>query len=308
METAVVIARIAQFLGAAVLFGTPLFFLYALPRSGVGSAMTLAWPRPVLGASALALVLAALVYLCGQTAMMAGDPVAAFDRETLLGVLTDSSMGYAVLVRLTAAAVAVVACIVLRPGRPAWILLSLLGAAVLASFAWTGHGAADEGLHGLIHTPADVLHLLAAGVWLGALAAFALLLWAPGPISSETQAVLHRALAGFSGVGSVVVAVIVATGLINSWFLVGVPGIARMGTSTYGVLLLVKIAAFAAMVALAGLNRFFHTPALAKGLGSGDSLAALKTLRTSVALEAGLGLGVIVLVGMLGMLAPVSAQ
>ena len=308
METAVAIARFAQFIGAAILFGTPLFFVYGLPRAGVGSAMTLAWPRRVLGASAIAVIAAALVYLCGQTAMMAGDSAAAFDRDTLLGVLNDSAMGHAVAARLVAAGLAFVAALALRPGRSLWVTLSLLGAIVMASFAWTGHGAADEGLHGLIHTPADVMHLLAAGVWLGALAAFVLLLWAPGRASAETRAVLHRALEGFSGIGSAVVAVILVTGLINSWFLVGLSGILRMGASTYGVLLLVKIAAFLGMMGLAGMNRFFHTPALARGLADKAPETALKTLRTSVVFETILGLGVVVLVAIMGMLAPVAAQ
>jgi putative copper resistance protein D len=308
METAVVIARIAQYLGAAVLFGTPLFFIYALPKAGVGSAMTLPWPRPVLGACSFAVIVAALVYFCSQTAMMADDPAAAFDRETLLGVLNDSAMGHAVVARVAAAVAALVACLALRPGRILWAILAALGAVVMASFAWTGHGAADEGLHGLIHTPADVLHLLAAGVWLGALAAFTFLLWAPGRASTESQAVLHRALEGFSGIGSAVVAVILVTGLINSWFLVGISGIARMGGSTYGILLLVKIAAFIGMIGLAGMNRFFHTPALARGLEAQNPAVALKTLRASVILESLLGFVVIVLVAVLGMLAPVVAQ
>jgi putative copper resistance protein D len=308
MEAAVVIARIAQFLGAAVLFGTPLFFVYALPKAGVGSALTLPWSRPVLGVCAMAVILSALVYLCGQTAAMAGDPAAAFDRETLLGVLTDSTMGHALVARVAAASLAMVASLAVRPGRGLWLTLCFLGAVVMASFAWTGHGAADEGLHGLVHTPADVLHLLAAGVWLGALAAFAFLLWAPGRTSLASQAVLHRALEGFSGVGSAVVAVILVTGLINSWFLVGLSGILHMWSSTYGILLLIKVAAFLAMIGLAGLNRFFHTPTLARGLEARDPAAALNSLRTSVIIESLLGFAVIVLVAILGMLAPVAAQ
>lgn len=308
METAVVVARIAQYLGAAVLLGTPLFFVYALPKAGVGSAMTLPWPRPVLGACAITVIAAALVYLCSQTAMMADDPAAAFDRDILLGVVNDSAMGHAVVARVTAALAALVACLALRPGRILWVILAALGAVVMASFAWTGHGAADEGLHGLIHTPADVLHLLAAGIWLGALVGFAFLLWAQGRANTESQAVLHRALEGFSGIGSALVAVILVTGLINSWFLVGLSGIARMAGSTYGILLLVKIAAFLGMLALAGMNRFFHTPALARGLEAQNPAVALKTLRASVILESMLGLAVIVLVSILGMLAPVAAQ
>lgn len=308
MEAAVVIARIAQFGAAAILFGTPLFFLYALPKAGVGSAMTLPWPRRVLSASALAVIVGALVYLCGQTAAMAGDPAAAFDRETLLGVLTESAMGHALVARVAAAFLALVLSLTLPPGRGLWLMLGVFGAVVMASFAWTGHGAADEGLHGLIHLPADVLHLLAAGVWFGALAAFTLLLWAPDRASPERQAVLHRALEGFSGIGSGVVAVILVTGLINSWFLVGVAGISRMDASTYGMLLLVKIAAFAAMIGLAGLNRFFHTPALARGLAARKPAAALKALRASLILESLLGFAVMVLVSILGMLEPVAAQ
>src|SRR3546814_2695692 len=50
--------------------------------------------------------------------------------------------------------------------RPAFALgsLSVTAAIALATLAWTGHGAADEGLLGWVHLGADITHLLAAGI------------------------------------------------------------------------------------------------------------------------------------------------
>ena len=47
---------------------------------------------------------------------------------------------------------------------------------MLASLAWAGHGGATPGRPGDLHLAADMLHLLAAGAWLGTLIPLALLL------------------------------------------------------------------------------------------------------------------------------------
>ena len=60
----------------------------------------------------------------------------------------------------------------------------------MASFAWTGHGAADEGLGGLLRVIGDVFHLIAAAVWVGALAVFALLLFQSRNASDNELGVL----------------------------------------------------------------------------------------------------------------------
>ena len=49
-------------------------------------------------------------------------------------------------------------------------------AGTLASLAWAGHGAATPGRPGDLHLAADILHLLAAGAWVGSLIPLALLL------------------------------------------------------------------------------------------------------------------------------------
>jgi putative copper resistance protein D len=308
MEAAVILARIAQYVAAATLFGTPLFLLYAPSSPAAAQGAGAPWARALAGVAALVVLLGSVVYLCAQTAMMAGDATAATDPEMLTGVLTDSAMGLAVLARMAAAVLALLLALVLKPGRPLWRLLTGLGAMALVSFAWTGHGAATEGAGGWVHLIADLLHLLAAGVWIGALVAFAILLAKPAPTTTQGAKALHEALEGFSGVGSAVVAVIVATGLVNSWFLVGPTRLAGLFNTPYGLLLLAKIAAFGGMVLLAARNRFAHTPALGRALAGRVAEPSLRTLRTSVALETALGFAVLVLVAILGMLEPISAR
>ncbi|MFN9847641.1 MAG: copper homeostasis membrane protein CopD [Alphaproteobacteria bacterium] len=304
VEAAVIGARITQLIAAVILFGTPLFFLYAIR----GPAAAQQWLRPLLAGSASLVLAGALVSLSAQTAVMAGDPAAAVDLDILSSVLGDSGFGRAIIVRLAAACAALAACLALRPGPKLWMALSGIGAVVLATFAWTGHGAAEEGAAGLIHAAADVLHLLAAGIWLGALAAFAILLAGTRPAGDRASlGSLHEALKGFSGIGSAVVAIILATGLVNSWFLVGPDRILSMANSTYGLLLLVKLGLFVAMLGLAALNRFFLTPALQVGLAHDKPAPAIATLRRTVLVETTVGVAIMILVGVLGTLAPVTS-
>lgn len=302
MEAAVVLVRLAAFAGGVTLFGAPLFVVYGLPREHDGPGAL----RPVLVAAALLTVLAAAAGLVLQTGEMAGDPGAGLDPATLGEVLTGGAFGVSTVVRAAAGLLALILLIALRPGRAVWRLAAALGAVGLAAIAWSGHGGADEGAAGLVHALADVVHLLSAGVWLGALAALGLLLNRRAPASSADAAAvadLHGALHGFAGVGSAAVAVIVASGLANGWFLVGPQHVGDVAGSLWGRLLLIKLALFAAMLGLAALNRFRLTPRLEAAL-AGDPRAALSDLRRSLALETAAGLAVLALVAALGRLAP----
>jgi putative copper resistance protein D len=220
------------------------------------------------------------------------------------------------------------AVLLLSPARrPALIAVVLAGAAACASFGWMGHGGATEGPGGGLHLIADILHALAAGVWIGALAMFLLMLTGRQNQDFERDAALHKALHGFAGIGSILVATLVATGLINSWFLVGPTRLAGLWTTPYGQLLSLKLVVFLAMLGLAAANRFHLTPDLGVALSNADfnrgrwtpdlgpqlnpdgpTETAMRGLRRSLILEASLGFAVLALVAWFGMLAPVSAQ
>jgi putative copper resistance protein D len=308
LEPAVILLRLLQFAGAAILFGSSSFLLYALPRTGIGSGAVLTWPRRLLAWAAGGVLAASLVGLLAQTCILAGSIEAGMTLSSLTAVITTMSIGPSAVIRAGAAGLALVVLAVRRPERVSWWLCGGLGTVASASFAWMGHGAATAGAPGLLHLAADILHMLAAGVWIGALAVFVLLL-RPRPDDVELDRVLHRALHGFSGVGAALVATLVASGMINSWFLVGPSRLDGLWTTPYGGLLSIKLALFAVMLALAAANRFRLTPDLGAALEGGGSRApALAALRRSLALETTLSLAVLGLVAWLGTLAPVSAQ
>ncbi|WP_299003593.1 copper homeostasis membrane protein CopD [uncultured Caulobacter sp.] len=308
MEAAVVLLRWAQFGAGFVLAGGALFALYALPAVGRSSAQALGWPRRLLAGSAAMLLLASLAGLVLQTAVVAGSLAAALDPTTLASVLTEMAMGLSSVTRAAAAAIALAILLLMPCRRAPLAIVAHLGAIAVASMAWMGHGAASDGAGGLPHLAADIIHLLAAAVWIGALAFFLGLAgtaWRDGAAASD----LHAALAGFSGLGTGLVAALVVTGLVNSWFLVGPAGAAALFTTLYGQLLLLKIALFTGMILLAAVNRFRLTPALRQALGDPASNdAEVKALRQSLILELGAGLAVLALVAWLGRLAPITAQ
>jgi putative copper resistance protein D len=300
----VVGARLAQFACAMILLGCPLLFLYGLPAQGAAAARTLGWPRPLLLGAAIGLALATILALSAQTAVMTDTPSDALRPDAIAGVIADTQFGRVSALRLGLALAAGLLLRVAKPSRGLWLGAAVLGAGIAASFAWTGHGAADEGAAGVLHLVSDVLHLVAAGIWIGALVALSGLLLQPGAGDA-----LHGALKGFSGLGSLVVAVILATGLVNTWFLVGPAHLAGLVGAAYGRLLLAKVAVFLAMLGLAAANRFRLTPRLGLALRSGVSPeAAIAALRRSVLAETAAALLVLLLVSLLGMIAPLSAQ
>jgi putative copper resistance protein D len=292
-----------------VLFGSSLFFLYALPGDGEAAAHALKWPRPLIVAVATVLLVASMLGLLAQTVVLAGSMQEGLTYDSLSAVVTGMSFGKSSCVRALAASLLVAGFAFSKPGRGGWWFAAFAGAVICASFAWMGHGAATKGAQGLLHLSSDVLHTLAASVWVGALVAFLILLATDSRQTRAGREALHRALHGFSGIGSGLVAVLVATGLINSWYVIGLAGLPRLWSSTYGQLLTLKLAFFLLMVGLAAANRFHLTPRLGAALaGPATTREAVVALRTSLAWETGISIAVLGLVAWFGMLAPPSVS
>ncbi len=299
-----IFVRFALYANLMLLFGLPLFVLY-VPREIVwhsASGLPLRRMLAMLAAMGVGFSLAGLFVVC---AAMAGMPVMGVDRATVQMVVTQTPFGAAWQLRLVALAVAFAASVVMyRSGSRALMAVIAVGAgAALASLAWTGHGAAGEGRLGTVQLAADIIHLLAAGVWVGALAAFGMLLFrSPAGRSPDHIILTHRALERFSSVGTLTVAALVGTGLVNSYALIGFANLPTLPATLYGQLLIAKLVLFAAMLGLAAANRFRLTPALASE--AGDRSAQIGALRRSLALEAGAAIAILALVAWLGTLAP----
>lgn len=298
LEVAVIALRWLQYGGGVVLLGAPLFLLYSFKDA---DAPNLEWSRPTLRLAAIIVALGSLAALVAQTAVMAGSLSEAVKPASLSFMVTGTALGMAMVVRAAAALLGLVALVALKPGRALWSVTAALGLIVAASFAWTGHGAATEGLGGPIHLVANIIHAVAAALWLGALAALtALLLRRAGP-----DLAIHRALHGFAGLGTLAVLMLVLTGLVNSWFLIGPERVASIAGNLYGQLLVAKLVLFGLMLALAASNRFRLTPTLGSALETGQpSVAAMSALRRSLLVETGLGLALIGVVAVMGTLPP----
>ena len=223
------------------------------------------------------------------------------DPAALGYVVQSTSLGIAHVVRAGLAMLGVATLVAWR--RKSGELIAILAfAGAVASFAWSGHGAASEGSLGLLHLAADIAHALAACVWIGALAGFCLLLIRP---STREDGVTARSLAGFASIGTVTVAVLVITGLINTAFLIGTEGLGRISSSTWGLLLIAKLALFAVMIGLAAHNRFTLTPALSRAItAQADADPSVRRLRISIGLEMMVGFALLGLVAAMGVQMP----
>ncbi|HUA65342.1 MAG TPA: CopD family protein [Alphaproteobacteria bacterium] len=175
-----------------------------------------------------------------------------------------------------------------------WLEL-LFGGALLASLAWAGHGQEDSHWHLF----ADLLHLLVAGLWPTGLLPFALLLRKLRRTSEPAIAPLVRR---FSTMSLVSVSLLAATGLVNSWFLVG--SFSNLFSQTYGRWLVAKITLFCLAVTIGAVNLLRLKPRLSlKNLQSGSTQAAAQ-LQCNVHIELFLGMAIVIVVAVLGILPP----
>lgn len=310
MTELAVAVRFLLYLDLMVLFGLAAFSLHAL-RGGERVSGALLPLASLVAGTAFGGALLSLLGLAALAASLAGTGLFALDRETLDVLLLETSNGAAWQLRMAALAVAFVAAWPVRHRGTATAgaaLATLAGGTALASLAWGGHGAAGEGASGWLRLGADIVHLLAAGIWVGALFAMLLLLLRPARKIDRTHLrVSHRVLAGFSSLGTLVVGALVVSGVVNLLGTTGLDGIAAFPAARYGQLLLAKLALFAAMFALAAGNRFRLVPRFERAMAAGDHAAALAALRRSLAMETACAVAILALVAWLGMLDPLGA-
>lgn len=280
-DTGLIAARIAVYVAMMLAAGVPLYLLTVRqPAALAGNACRMA------GLAALGGLAASTWWALASVASMAAVPVAQLDLALVSSVLQATPLGTVLAIRLFALVAAAFAL---------WNNRTRAGAAAaslaLATCAWTGHAGGSEAGLGAAHRAGDVLHLLAAATWLGALTLF---LTAALRGDDRQGLVVH--LSRFAATGSVIVLVLSLTGLANALIIAGWPPDWNNG---WFLVLAAKLALFAALLGLAATNRWRLTPAL-----SHDPANNLMPLRLSLLAETAAALAVIALVGWLGTLSP----
>ena len=181
------------------------------------------------------------------------------------------------------------------------VAVTVLAVAFAGTLAWSGHAAGGLGGEAVLHPAADVLHLIAAAAWVGALLPL-IVLFASASADDASLAIARTATARFSILGILSVGTLLVTGIVNTFYLAGsVPALLH---TEYGRLLLIKIALFMAMVAIAAVNRLRLTPQLLQQTSIAASRDALRKLRRNAAIEVLAGAIVIAIVATLGTMPP----
>lgn len=292
--------RLVLYADLLLLVGLAAFPLHARAARGDAKLVRrLAGAAPTL--AALGIFLSAIGAAL-QTAAMFGVASTAVEGAMILSLMRETDVGASWAVRLAALAMALVAALMQRR-RPRAAALGVIGGGMLAlaTLAWTGHAAASEGVIGTLHRASDVLHLLAAAIWLGAIAALWMMVLPRTDAPDATIAA--QALDGFAPVGTACVAAIAITGAINGIAIVGSDNLLHLPQTLYGLLLGAKLALFALMLGLAAANRWRLTPRLSNPAEE-DRGAALRAVRISLLAEMAAGAAILALVAWLGTLAP----
>ncbi|MER6706230.1 copper resistance protein CopC [Streptomyces fumanus] len=233
-------ARYLAYLAFALLTGTAAFVVRCRPPDPAPLRALAATAWWTLLAATVALLLLRAPYEAGT------GPATALDPGALAGTLTGRP-GALLLVRLALLPPArLLLQRLLRPAPGPRTTALALPPAVALALTWSGADHAAAGRQVPVALACSVLHLLATAVWLGGLTALLTLLRRAPDLPAAT-------VARFSRLALTAVTVLAVTGTYQSWR--GLGSWPALTGTTYGRLLLAKLAAVAALLTAAALSR-----------------------------------------------------
>jgi putative copper export protein/mono/diheme cytochrome c family protein/peroxiredoxin len=249
------VVRAIATLAAAIVLGSGVLVWYT--RDALVPAGKSVWRRRVVLSvmvAAFAGAVATSLSAVGAAADAAGAARFSVDGSIIRTFLLKTGVGRIAIIEIGCA---VAACI---PAVIAWITLkksstsdlALLVAALvagigLAAFPFNSHPVTlDQQIAGL---SASIAHRLALGVWLGGLPALILLIGA-GPVPDDTRRLAAVILRRFSRLAIVAMSVILVSGTLLTWYLVG--NVSSLIGTEYGRLLILKLALLGGVFVIAG--------------------------------------------------------
>lgn len=303
-DQAFIVIRFLLYLDLMVLFGLPLFELYAL-KGVLKKPVSLfsVWSFFFTLISAGIVLSLANMLLVAQSMSGVSDP-GELTLHIIEMVVGETAVGMSWVVRLVALTIAFVGLgLRLRNAVLSRYVLMLAGGTALATLAWGGHAAMNDGVSYYVHLLSDIVHLSAAGAWVGALTAFTVLLSIKKASKAAYALQLSGALTGFARAGTVIVISIVITAVVNFVLITEKP-LSTLPGSVYGLLLVIKTALFFLMLLLAAANRFRLAPKLENALLQGHYKAGIALMRKSIITEFTVAVLILAIVAWLGTLSP----
>ena len=181
----------------------------------------------------------------------------------------------------------------LRASREALLTLVILGAGLIASFASVSHGAAlDQGW--IWATLFDAVHLAAAAMWIGMLAALVWTLWATRRVAEQRQRRTFQieAIRRFSWAAAGCVPILIAAGVLS--LLAAVPVLHGFINTSWGLAMLVKLGLLALLFTAAAANALVLRPRSQRaGTEGHETSRGERRFRMLMRMELGLALAVL---------------
>ncbi len=257
----------------------------------------------LLGAFLL-LIIADLLSLFTQAGQVSGRLIGWPWQPDFKTILLNTRFGILVLARL--ALVFVLAGLLLpRPRRINRYLALALIPLLLLTFTLESHAAAEP--QPILPILSDWIHFAAISVWVGGLISFFGAMASINKLAPDTRTNLtailipHFTLLAMSSVGFLAL-----TGVYSAFLRIGQLG--SLIDTTYGRVLLVKLAFLAPMLALGGFHFLVTTPLMRRAAKrSNGSLVLVRLFRRLLTGELVLGMLVLILVGVLTTLPPARA-
>ena len=304
MQTYLIAARFIHFAAVTLIFGAALFSLY-----GGDAAWRLLTGRNLrvwLAGGAGVAIVSALLWLDAASATMSGTWEGARDPQIVETILIKTAFGRLWLWRLVLAMM-LLGTLLLWQGalvkRAVCRLVVILAGLLAASLAGTGHAVMLTGAPGGLLVTAQALHLLAAGAWLGGLLPLGWVLWHGARETDMTKRDdFALVLSRFSTLGTLVVGVVAATGIVSAVLIVR--DLHQAIAAPYGRVLIAKICVFLLMTGVAADNRWRLSSAIRNPARAREAGATIGLLSRNVVVEIGFGAVILGLVSLLGTLSP----
>jgi copper transport protein len=264
------VVRALDYVAIALVVGTLVFLFWVVPTALLGGAFERRGWR-LLGGGLLLGVIVSVLGILLQGAEAAGVSLWSSFRSNVISDVLSSRFGWVWGIKAVLFAVSL-AAFALRRHRLYRLGLGVVCAYLVVTPALAGHASIQSPVWAFF--PADVLHVLAASVWVGGIACivFALPAATRAVEPAARTGVLVQVLGRFSPLALGAVLALAVTGVIQAY--VDVRSLNALTHSTYGELVLLKTGLLSILVGLGAVNRERVLPALRRLLSSGATPGA----------------------------------
>lgn len=209
--------------------------------------------------AAVGLVIATAIKLYGETVAMHDAPIRT--------IVFATGWGLAWVAQLLASLIAIAAFrSAHQDSRTAWTVAAIAAFVVGVTPALAGHAIASD--DAVFMVPLDVLHVIAASMWLGTLASILVVgigAAAKTPASPRLNTIVAGMINTFSPLALICAGIVVATGVIAAVF--HLQPLSSLWTSSYGKTLIIKIGFVGILLAVGAWNWRRVKPTLGRDEG-----------------------------------------